>query len=148
MQQELSHQVKKLVNSDAGFMLNNPVDVTNLATTEAHHVVLKALATYEGIDLLVGQFSVNNAGWPYADSNFSTWPEFFIEALIEAHRETDKTVAMIIHGVPASWDMQKALKLQQQCCEAGLPVFRSPAGAARAIDRFLRYHERNSGRGG
>jgi len=148
MQQELSHQVKKLVNSDAGFMLNNPVDVTNLATTEAHHAVLKALATYEGIDLLVGQFSVNNAGWPYADSNFSTWPEFFIEALIKARSETNKPVAMIIHGVLSNWDMQKALKLQQQCCEAGLPVFHSPARAARAIDRFLRYHERSSGRGG
>ncbi|MBM4462347.1 MAG: hypothetical protein FJ012_03285 [Chloroflexi bacterium] len=148
MQQELSHQVKKLVNSDAGFMLNNPVDVTNLATTEAHHVVMKALATYAGIDLLVGQFSVNNAGWPYADSNFSTWPEFFIEALIKAHRETNKPVAMIIHGVLSRWDMQKALKLQQQCYEAGLPVFHSPARAARAIARFLRYHERSNEQSG
>jgi acyl-CoA synthetase (NDP forming) len=145
IQQELSHQAKKLVNSDAGFMLNNPVDVTNLATTEAHHFALKTLATYAGIDLLVGQFSVNNAGWPYADSNFSTWPEFFIEALVKTHHETNKPAAMIIHGVLSRWDLQKALKLQQQCYEAGLPVFHSPARAARAIDRFLRYHERNSG---
>ena len=124
------------------FILNNPVDITNLPTSESHYRVLRTLADHDGIDLLVIQFSVNNSGWPYADSNLSNWPESLTEAVIRVKNETDKPVAMIVHAVLSEWDAQKSLKLQQRCYEAGLPVFRSIASAATAIDRLVRYYER------
>jgi len=146
IQEELREDIRGFVNSDAGFILNNPLDLTNLASSEGDYKVLKRLADYDGLDLLVGQFSVNNSGWPYADFGFSVWPDFFTDAVIKIHSETDKPIAVIIHAVLSSWDLQRALDLQQKCCEAGLPVFRSVPSAARAIDRFWRYHERRATR--
>ena len=142
LQEDLREDIKGFVNSDAGFMLNNPVDLTNLMTSEGQYKVIKRLAAYEGVDLLVGQLSVNNSAWPYADSGYSMWPDFLTDAVIKVHSETDKPVAMIIHAVLSGWDLQRALGLQQKCCEAGLPVFRSVPSAAKAIARFWRYHER------
>jgi len=141
VQDEIRQAIRKVLKSEAGFMLDNPVDVTNMPTSEGLYDILKKLATYDGIDLLVGQFSVNNSGWPYQSSGYSSWPEAFTGAAARVRSETNKPLAMVIHAVISSWDLDKALGLERQCSEAGLPMFRSAARAAKAIDRFLRYHK-------
>jgi acyl-CoA synthetase (NDP forming) len=140
LQQEVAEEVSRFVNTDAGFILNNPFDLTTLNSGEGHYQVLKRLAAYEGFDMLVGQVSVNNSGWPHKDFGYSVWPDFFTDAAIRVHRETDKPV-VVIHSVLSNWDLQRAVALQQKCCEAGLPVFRSIGSAAKAMDQFLRYNE-------
>jgi len=142
LQQEVGKEISRFVNTDAGFILNNPFDLTTLNTGEGHYRVLKRLAAYEGFDMLVGQVSVNNSGWPRTSFGLSVWPDFFTDAAIRVHRETDKPVAVIIHSVLSDWDSQRSTTLQQKCCEAGLPVFRSIKSAAKAMNQFLRYHER------
>jgi acyl-CoA synthetase (NDP forming) len=144
IQEEMRKGIRKVLNTEAGFMFSNPVDVTNMPFAEGLHDILKTLATYDGIDLLVGQFSINNSGWPYEASGFSGWPESFTEAAISVRDETNRPVALIAHAIVSEWDFQKALALQRRCCEAGLPAFRSAARAATAIDRFLRYHQKKS----
>jgi len=142
LQQEVWEEIRCFVNTDAGFILTNPFDITTLNSGEGHYRVVKALAAYEGFDMLVGQVSINNSGWPHKDFGLSVWPDFFTDAAIRVHRETDKPVAVIIHSVLNNWDSERAVTLQQKCCEAGLAVFRSIPSAARAMDRFLRYYER------
>jgi acyl-CoA synthetase (NDP forming) len=142
LQQEVGKEISRFVNTDAGFILNNPFDLTTLNTGEGHYRVLKRLAAYEGFDMLVGQVSVNNSGWPRTSFGLSVWPDFFTDAAIRVHRETDKPVAVIIHSVLSDWDSQRGTTLQQKCCEAGLPVFRSIKSAAKAMNQFLCYHER------
>jgi acyl-CoA synthetase (NDP forming) len=142
LQQEVGKEISRFVNTDAGFILNNPFDLTTLNTGEGHYRVLERLAAYEGFDMLVGQVSVNNSGWPRTSFGLSVWPDFFTDAAIKVHRETDKPVAVIIHSVLSDWDSQRATTLQQKCCEAGLPVFRSIKSAAKAMNQFVGYHER------
>jgi len=142
LQQEIGKEISRFVNTDAGFILNNPFDLTTLNAGEGHYRVLKRLAAYEGFDMLIGQASTNNSGWPHKSFGLSVWPDYFTDAAIRVHRETDKPVAVIIHSVLSNWDLQRAVALQQKCCEAGLPVFRSIGSAAKAMDQFLRYHER------
>jgi len=142
LRQEVWEDISPFVNTDAGFILNNPFDLTTLNTSEGHYRVVKRLAAHEGFDLLVGQVSINNSGWPHKDFGLSVWPDFFTDAAIRVSRETGKPVAVIIHSVLSNWDSDRAVTLQQKCCEAGLPVFRSIPSAAKAMNRFLRYHER------
>jgi acyl-CoA synthetase (NDP forming) len=142
LRQEVWEDISPFVNTDAGFILNNPFDLTTLNTSEGHYRVVKRLAAYEGFDLLVGQVSINNSGWPHKDFGLSVWPDFFTDAAIRVSRETGKPVAVIIHSVLSNWDSDRAVTLEQKCCEAGLPVFRSIPSAAKAMNRFLRYHER------
>jgi acyl-CoA synthetase (NDP forming) len=142
LQQEVWEEIRPFVNTDAGFILNNPFDITTLNSSEGHHRVLKKLAAYEGFDALVGQVSINNSGWPHKDFGLSVWPDFFTDAAIRVHRETDKPVAVVIHSVLTNWDSERAVALQQKCCEAGLPVFRSIPSAAKAMGRFMQYIER------
>ena len=40
-----------------------------------------------------------------------------------------------------NWDWQRALDLQRGCSDAGMPVYHSMGTAARAIDRYIAYHE-------
>jgi acyl-CoA synthetase (NDP forming) len=142
LQQDIRKDIAGFLNTDAGFMLNNPLDVTNLYDREGQSMLLRRLADYEGLDLLVTHFSVNNSGWPYQASGYSGWTDFFTDAVIRVHRETDKPMAIVIHAVLTSWDLQRALELRQKCWEAGVPVFRTIPSAARAMGRFMRYHER------
>jgi len=142
LRQKIWEDIKTFVNTDAGFILNNPFDITTLNSPEGHCRVVRALAAYDGFDMLVGQVSINNSGWPHKDFGLSVWTDFFTDAAISVHRETDKPVALVMHSVLTNWDSERVVALQQKCCEAGLPVFRSIPTAARAMDRFLRYHER------
>jgi len=144
VQQEVWKEISAFVNTDAGFILSNPFDLTNLHSAEGQHRVFKRLTDCGEFDFLTAQISVNNCGWPHPDFGYSDWPDFLSDAAIRVQHETDIPVAVIIFGVLSEWDSQKALGLQQKCCEAGVPVFRSLASAAKAMDRFLRYHERRA----
>ncbi len=148
LQDEIRRDIGDFLNTDAGFILGNPLDVTNLYTKEGQYRVLSRLAAWGDLDLLVTQFSVNNSGWPYQDSGYSAWTDFFTDAVIRVHGETAKPVAIIIHAVLTAWDFHRALELRQKCWQAGLPVFRNISSAARAMDRFLLYHERRAAMAG
>src|SRR4030042_1004824 len=123
-QQEVWKEISAFVNTDAGFILNNPFDLTNLHSAEGQHRVFKRLADCGGFDFLTAQISVNNSGWPYPDFGYSDWPDLHSDAAIRVQHETDIPVAVIIFGVLSEWDSQRALALPQKCYEAGLPVFR------------------------
>jgi hypothetical protein len=82
------------------------------------------------------------SGWPYPGSPFGIWPDLFADAVIKIYNETGKPMAVVLHHIASNWDLQRALGLQQKYWEGGLPVYHSMAGAAKAIDRFLRYHEK------
>lgn len=142
LQEQLSRQVRTFINTDAGFLLDNPVDMTNLPTADGHYAIMRTLAQQRDIDLLVGQFSVNNSAWPFAGSDLSGWTGFFTDSLLKVRAETGKPAAVVIHAVLSSWDMQRALELQAKCCAQGLAVFRAPAAAAQAIRRVMDYREK------
>ena len=143
IQEKVNQGVKDFASSDAGFLLSNPIDVGTLMSCEGHYNILKALATYDGLDLLVIQLSLNNSEWPQTGSAFSIWPDLVTDAIIKFHGEVNTPMAVVLHGIVSSWDLQRVLDLQVRYYEAGLPVYRSAASAAKAIDRFLCYHERH-----
>jgi len=142
LQKEISQEIRNFVKTDAGMILNNPFDITNIASGEGHYAILKRLADYKGFDLLVTHLSINNSEWPYVGASYNIWPDIFTDATIKVHHEVGKPTAVVIHGILSTRDLQRTLELQQKCCDAGLPVYHSIKSAAKAIDRFLRYHEK------
>jgi len=146
IQKEISQEIRNFLKTDAGMILNNPFDITNLAasmaSSEGHYSILRKLATYDGFDLLVTHLSVNNADWPYVGASYNTWPDILTDATIKVHHDMGKPTAAVIYGIFSVRDLQRALELQQKYCEAGLPVYHSVANAAKAINRFMCYHEK------
>ena len=142
IREEISKEVGSFLKSDAGMILNNPLDLTPLASSEGLYKVIRRLSTYEEFDLLVAHNVISASGWPYPDSPFGIWTALFADAVIKTHNETGKPTAVVLHHIVSGWDLQRALELQQKYWEAELPVYHSIANAAEAINRFLRYHEK------
>jgi acyl-CoA synthetase (NDP forming) len=141
-QHEINDVVARFSNTDAGMILSNPFDITNVGSGEGQYSIMRLLADNSMFDLVVAQVSVSNSGWPHARSPFRFWPDMFLDALLKVHREVSKPMAVIIHSSITDIDCQRALELQQKCSSAGLPVYTSISSAAKAMDRFLRYHEK------
>ena len=139
-QEELEQEVRNYVATDAGTILKNPYDVGNLGLGEGVYTVLRKLAISDSFDLLAGQVSISNAGWPSADAPASTWPDVFIDAVTRVRAETNIPVAAIIDGILLPTDQQRSLDLERRCYEAGVPVFGSAASAAKSIARLLDHH--------
>ncbi len=140
--QELQQELRGFLNTDAGISLNNPIDLASQYYSPVLYSVVKTLGVYDGVDMLI--FHLPLAIMP----PFPSFPEEFAHAIlknaIRAHKKT-KPMAVVIDQVTTSESWQTAISCQQKCQEAGIPVYFSVSSAARALDRFLRYHEKRRG---
>jgi len=131
-------KLSSLLGREAGTILNNPIDLSADAWRVGFYDILKVLANSDNIDLTVVHFpfSVTSLPPPRAD----TW-EFLLQDVLKASTELTKPLMVVIHFLAFKEDYEWMLQAQRKCCEAGIPVYRSIGGAAKATDRSLRYHE-------
>ncbi|MDM8001124.1 MAG: CoA-binding protein [Dehalococcoidia bacterium] len=141
-QADLLELVAKFSSTDAGMMLRNPFDITNVTSPEGHHAIMRSLMANPGFDLLVAQVSISNSAWPFAESPYVYWPDMFLDSLLRAQRDVGKPAAVILHSICSAGEFERMARLREKCQKAGLPVYDSIPKAALAMDRFLRYHER------
>ena len=141
-QRRLRETVARFSKSDAGMILKNPFDITNIASAEGLQAAIKTLADSNRFDVLVAQVSIANSGWPFVDSPFRAWPGMFLDALLSVHREAGRPSTVILHSITSLGDFERLGPLQQRCQSAGLPVYDSLSRAAVAMDRLLRYEEK------
>ncbi len=141
-QQDIHDQVARFTTTDAGTILRNPFDITNISSPEGLYTIMRGLAANTRLDLLVAQVSISNSGWPYTESPFNVWPSMFLDALLQAVGEIPKPTAAIFHGDITLTERKRAADLQKKCVAAGLPCYDSIPAAALAMDRFLCYHEK------
>lgn len=141
-QRHIHDQVARFSNTDAGMILKNPFDITNIPSPEGQYSIMRTLAASERFDMQVGQVSISNSGWPFVGSPYRFWPDMFLDALLRVHREVNKPVAVILHSITNTGEFERLVPLRQKCQSAGVPVYDSIPRAALAMDRFVRYHER------
>ncbi|MDD5093617.1 MAG: CoA-binding protein [Dehalococcoidia bacterium] len=119
----------------AGVSVNNPIDaaLTRHATTRA----IQLLSGTSEIDFLLVNLD------PRVMSPLREFPFFEtqIDFLIQASKNSAKPMAVVINDDPRPQWADFRRKLQQTCIEAGLPVYPSVPRAAKAIAKFLRYHQ-------
>jgi acyl-CoA synthetase (NDP forming) len=131
-------KLSNLLGSEAGTILNNPVDLSADAWRLGFYNILGILGNHDGIDLIIVHFpfSITSLPPPRAE----TW-EFLLQDVLKASKEVTKPLVLVIHFLAFEEDYKWMLETQRKCCEASIAVYHSIAGAAKAVDRFLRYHD-------
>ncbi len=141
-QRDIYDLVARFSSTDAGMILRNPFDITNIPSPEGQHAIMRSLAVGGCFDVMVGQVSVSNSAWPFAQSPYVYWPDMFLDSLLRVQREVGKPVAVILHSISTAGEFERMARLREKCQAAGLPVYDSIPRAALAMDRFMRYHEK------
>jgi acyl-CoA synthetase (NDP forming) len=139
-QRGLYDLVARFSNTDAGMILRNPFDITNIPSPEGQYAIMRSLATNDRFDMMVGQVSISNSAWPFAQSPYIYWPDMFLDSLLRVQREVGKPVAVILHSISTAGEFERMARLQEKCQAAGLPVYDSIPRAALAMERFMHYH--------
>ncbi len=142
--ESLCRRLSNLLGREAGMILSNPVDLTADAFDLGFHSILSMLANYDGIDLNMVHFPLGIATSPLAVRNNKLWNSL-ISDVITARSELAKPIMAVIHAPVSGEDYEWMLENQKKCYEAGIPVYHSIGSAAKAVDRFLRYHEHRKG---
>jgi acyl-CoA synthetase (NDP forming) len=141
-QRRLYDLVARFSTTDAGMILRNPFDITNIPSPEGQYAVMRRLAADERFDMLVAQVSISNSAWPFAQSPYIYWPDMFLDSLLKVRRQVGKPVVVILHSICTAGEFERYVLLRDKCRAAGLPVYDSIPRAALAMDRFVRYHEK------
>ncbi len=138
---EVQNKLRQLTASGGiGMGLSNPVDLSDQGWDILRDCV-KAILDYDGIDLLILQLPIGAFPSPYQDMMFPHIKRLAY-AFVQAYNESNKSMsAVITNFLSSAKDSEVALECEQVCCEAGLPVYHSLSNAARAIARFLDYHD-------
>jgi len=134
----IREELSKLLGSEAGTILNNPVDLSADAWRVGFYDILKVLDHSDNIDLTMVHFPFGITSLP--PPRAQTW-EFLLQDVLRAHRELTKPLVVVIHFVAFEEDWEWMLEAQKKCYEAGIAVYHSIGGAAKAVDRLLRYRE-------
>jgi acyl-CoA synthetase (NDP forming) len=140
--QELRQKLRSFLSTGAaGLSVNNPVDLGGqYYNASAAYSVMKTLADYGGIDILVFNLHLG------INPPFPSFPKEFAIAILDnairVHNETGKPMVVIIDQLTTVESWETAIACQQKCQQVGIPVYFSVHSAAKALDRFMRYHEK------
>jgi acyl-CoA synthetase (NDP forming) len=139
--QEMRQKLRSFLSTGAaGLSVNNPVDLGGqYYNTSAAYSVMKTLADYGGVDILVFNLHLG------INPPFPSFPKEFAIAILDnairVHNETDKPMVVIIDQLTTFESWETAIACQQKCQQAGIPVYSSVHSAATALGRFMHYHE-------
>jgi hypothetical protein len=101
---------------------------------------MKAMADYDGVDILAFHLHLS------INPPFPSFPKEFAIAVLDnairVHNETGKPMVVIIDQLITVESWETAMACQQKCQQAKIPVYFSVRSTARALDRFISYHEK------
>src|SRR4030042_6807952 len=139
--QELRQKLRSFLSTDAGLSVNNPLDLAaQYYNTLSASSVMKTMADYNGVDILVFHLHLS------INPPFPSFPKEFAIAVLDnairVHNETGKPMVVIIDQLITVESWETAMACQQKCQQASIPVYFSVRSTARALDRFVSYHEK------
>ena len=128
-------EITGFLDRSAGVILTNPIEFT--MAPEASYNTARSLLSLDAVDLLLGNCVFGQHPWPV----FDLWFDFFCDTVIRLCADVDKPIGVILQsGIPSQ--EEHFLAIQRRLVGAAIPVYYSMSGACRAIDRFLRYHQK------
>ena len=125
-----------------GVILSNPVDLSDQGWG-AFDDCVKTILDYGGIDLVILQFS---AGTIPSSDVLEAIGTSCVDSIVKIRQESTKPVVMVVHSLISDVSWWVAAEVERRCGEIGIPFYHSLSNAAKAIARFLDYHERRSRR--
>jgi acyl-CoA synthetase (NDP forming) len=135
---ELREKLREIIPDefDPGTSMRNPVDVSASGwNPDIFSKTLETIANYNGIDFVLTYEPVPTG--PGASRLINT----HIDYLIQTKKRVNKPIATVLRRDDTPEAANLAFNLQNKCAQAGIPVFPSLERAARAINRFVEYHE-------
>jgi len=138
--ERIRKRISRLLKEESGTILNNPMDISLEAWKTGFFQVLNLLAEYDAIDLSIVHIPLGLS--PYQLSIQHRLWDLLLEDVVRAHRELAKPVILVLHLPTFVEDYEWILNAQRMCYDAGIAVYHSIGNAAKAVDRFLSYHER------
>ncbi|MFC1999374.1 acetate--CoA ligase family protein [Chloroflexota bacterium] len=141
-------EIRSSVPTEAGLILGNPLDLSGFAYSDSFYDLTRRLIAHEGfVDLSVLHIGLGMAFW-FSAETFGDEIDAFRDAMMRIGNGTHRPLAVVMQYSVTGWDWQKGVEdIQKGCAAAGLPVYHSMSSAARAIDRLLRYHEKQAAAG-
>ncbi len=104
---------------------------------EAIKGLIQMLGRCPEIDVLILHAALNIGATARSPSGRSV-DSLFVDSLIQGVKLAGKPAVLVIHRALYGPDLDLALQMMKRAYAAGVPVFRSVEGAARAIERFVR----------
>lgn len=126
---------------DVWSLISNPMDGSVMSGPETMARSFKLGSQWEGVDLLIGNSS---AVWLLDHPDGAAQHEFSLEFLINLARDSQKPMVIFVNtGDPTSlWRVEAALKAQDKCSIARIPVYSDIQRAAKALAHFTKYYRR------
>ncbi|MBN1856016.1 MAG: CoA-binding protein [Dehalococcoidia bacterium] len=137
---ELRQRMSALLGSEAGTIINNPMDLSAEAWTIGYYPILKAFSEYDGIDVTIVHISMGLIARP-PETHAQIWTKL-IDDIVQAHTDFGKPVVVAIQMMTFPEHYLWMVQAREKCYRAGIAVFNSIRHAARSGNRLLRYNER------
>jgi acyl-CoA synthetase (NDP forming) len=139
--QELRQKLRGFLSTGAaGLSLNNPVDLGGqFFNVTGAYSVMKELADCGVIDILVFHLHLG------INPPFASFPKEYSIAILnnalKVHNETGKPMVVVIDQLTTVESCDTVAACQEKCQQAGVPLYSSINGAAKALEQFMRYHQ-------
>ncbi len=134
-------RIKSYALSEAGVSLDNPIDLSSQFYNDCTPKTLKAMAHYDGVDLLLFQMPMGIIPW------YKTIPtegvSLVMNMLAGIKANTDKPVVAVVNHIILGSHLDLGYTAQEICDKAGIPLYFSSQSAATALARFVKYCEGN-----
>ncbi len=142
----LPDEVKKKLTAvlpNAGSIFTNPVDTSVLLKDPGDlKKTIEILSNWDDIDFVFIHHAYEIIGWSLDLLIESGLSAIVGERLTQFARGINKPVVIILHYVVRPQAYQLLANDQAICLKAGFPVFTSIDSAAKAMNKFISYHER------
>ena len=124
-------------------LVSNPMDASVMGSIETMVGCFQMGGQWDGVDVLIANSS---AIWLLDDPKGAERHELNLQFLINLAREVQKPMVIFINsGDPTTpWRVEAVHKAQEQCRDAGIPVYPNIRRATRALAHFTRYHRRRA----
>jgi acyl-CoA synthetase (NDP forming) len=140
--QEMRDEIRSFA-PDVWSLISNPMDGSVMGGIETMTRSFQLGSRWDGVDLLLGN---TGAIW------LLDYPELIkhhgssFQFLVHLAKETQKPMVIFVNSgdTTTPWRVDAVLKSQQQCAEAGIPIYPNIQRAARALAHFIRYYQRRA----
>ncbi len=126
----------------AGSMLRNPFDLGNYRNDWA--AAIKCIDGWAEPDMFLWQIAPEIE--PFIEGIYRQFCREVRGRILETFHGLQKPTAVVVHGVEASYGLETLETMRTMCAERKMPFYPSVYRAARAINRFVGYHERRGGK--
>mgnify|MGYP006288574003 CR=1 FL=1 len=141
---ELRERTARLLGTEAGTIINNPMDLSAEAWTLGYYPILEGFSQYDGIDFTIVHLSLGLIV-PPPERHREIWSKLN-DDIVRAHTDFGKPVVVAMQMLTFPEHYEWMIEAKEKCYRSGIAVYNSIRHAARSMVRLQRYHERKARR--